>query len=123
LSRMANTRGGLGYTQHSRASSMKTLTCPPEHGQYDKLITDVFKLLGLERPCDFEDAKDLLKKKVKKMWKFCHKVNKLVNEVEGKRVESLSECLNWIRGLLSDFCDIKNKNKDLSTALNKFAST
>ena len=58
------------------------------------------------------------------MQKFCHKVNKIVSEVEGRKVDSLSESLKWIKGLLSDFVQLRDKltEKENTTSNQNFSS-
>lgn len=46
-------------------------------------------------------------KKANKEKKFCHKILKLVKEVEGKKPDTYKECWRWVRGLLHDFINLK----------------
>ena len=37
---------------------------------------------------------------------------KIVSDVEGKKVESLGDCLKWVKGLLKDFITLRRKVQD-----------
>lgn len=43
------------------------------------------------------------------MHKFCYKVTKIVSDVEGRKIDSLSDSLKWIKGLLTDFITLKQQ--------------
>ena len=46
-------------------------------------------------------------KKMHKEKRFCHKIAKLVKDVEGRKPDSLKDCWRWVRGLLHDFVCLK----------------
>ena len=71
----------IGYSQH----------------EYDGLL----KALGLDKESDVEHGI----KKLRKQSKLCNKLNRLITEVEGKKPDSLSNSLRWVKGLLHDFIE------------------
>lgn len=54
---------------------------------------------------------DQIIRRLKKEHKLCGKLARLVGEVEGKPAESLNAVLKWIKGLLSDFVNLKEETK------------
>ena len=51
---------------------------------------------------------DHVLKKLKKQQRFTHKMTKLISGVEGRKIDSLNDCLNWVKGLLKDFVALRN---------------
>jgi hypothetical protein len=63
----------------------------------------VTTILGLEKYQSYSSIvslRDNIKRKVKKLNKFSHKVQKIISDVEGRKIDSLSESLKWLKGLL-----------------------
>ena len=97
-------------------SSDKTRIVADERTE-TKFLTDLLKLIGADKS---QTSFEYLLKKLKKQQRFCNKIVKLVSDVEGHRTESLSDCFNWVKGLLKDFITLRNKvqNQDQANLLN-----
>ena len=69
-------------------------------------LTDLLRAIGAdqERP-NFE----FILKRLKKQQNFAKKVQRIVSDVEGRKVESHKECIKWIKGLLIDFMTLHEK--------------
>ena len=48
--------------------------------------------------------------RVNKEKKFCLKVQKMVKDIESSEKVSLADCWRWLKGLVHDFIQQKNKN-------------
>ncbi|CDW71310.1 UNKNOWN [Stylonychia lemnae] len=79
------------------------------------VVQDILKLMGCNT---FQDLIHKQKSMAKEK-KFCHKVIKLVRDVEGKKPDSLKNCWQWIKGLLQDFVNLKKSAHDQTRVLKK----
>ena len=71
-----------------------------------RFVADLLRLIGVEKDkANF----DSILRRLKKQQRFTQKIIKIVSEVEGKKTDSLSECLRWVKGLLQDFIILRSK--------------
>ena len=73
------------------------------------------KALGIEKEADIEHGI----KKLRKQQKLCSRLNRLISEVEGKKPDSLGNSLRWVKGLLHDFIQQKDKINELERVVEK----
>ena len=73
------------------------------------------RALGIERESDIEHGI----KKLRKQQKLCSRLNRLISEVEGKKPDSLGNSLRWVKGLLHDFIQQKEKINELERVVEK----
>ena len=71
-----------------------------------KFLNDLINLIGIgKEKVNYESVL----RRLKKQQRFTQKIMRIVSDVEGKKTDSLTDCLRWVKGLLQDFILLRSK--------------